>query len=156
MNGVHFLHADKHLSFYKLALSFLVEVARHVQSNRNRKLVIFLQHLKKKVLQLPLFSIVIQNIHNYILRGSSHVCCYLLLFLIFLRVQVWENVLKINFSVNTLAWSCRSAYFWIKKAFIVKGSFEVTLIRNIWKTWNKFRRFLKFFSPNLVVDKREC
>ena len=29
-NGVHFLHADKHQSFYKLALSFLMKVARHV------------------------------------------------------------------------------------------------------------------------------
>ena len=40
-NEVHFLHADKHQSFYKLAL-FLMEVARHVQSNQNGKLVIFL------------------------------------------------------------------------------------------------------------------
>ena len=32
MDGVHFLHADKHLCFYKLALSFLMEVTRHVQS----------------------------------------------------------------------------------------------------------------------------
>ena len=29
-NVVHFLHADKHQSFYKLALLFLMEVARHV------------------------------------------------------------------------------------------------------------------------------
>ena len=29
-NGVHFLHANKHQSFYKLALSFLMEDARHV------------------------------------------------------------------------------------------------------------------------------
>ena len=27
-DGVHFLHADKHQSFYKLALSYLMEVAR--------------------------------------------------------------------------------------------------------------------------------
>ena len=27
--GVHFLHTDKHQSFYKLALSILMEVARH-------------------------------------------------------------------------------------------------------------------------------
>ena len=34
MDGVHFSHADKHLSFYKLALLFLLEVlvTRHVQS----------------------------------------------------------------------------------------------------------------------------
>ena len=42
-----FLHADKHHSFYKLALSFFMEVARFVQSNQ-KKLVIFLQFIKKK------------------------------------------------------------------------------------------------------------
>ena len=31
-NGVYFFHVEKHQSFYKLALSFLMEVARHVQS----------------------------------------------------------------------------------------------------------------------------
>ena len=29
-DGVHFLHADKHQCFYKLALSFLMEIDRHV------------------------------------------------------------------------------------------------------------------------------
>ena len=47
-DGVYFLHADKHESFYKLALSFLMEWSRHVQSTQNRKLVKFLQYLKKK------------------------------------------------------------------------------------------------------------
>ena len=55
MEGVHFLHADKHLSFYKLALSFLVDVIRHVQSTQNRKLVMFLQYLQKKY-QKSLYS----------------------------------------------------------------------------------------------------
>ena len=32
-NRVHFLYANKHQNFYKLALLFLMEVARHVQSN---------------------------------------------------------------------------------------------------------------------------
>ena len=45
---VHFLHADKHESLYKLALSFLMEVARHVQSTQNRKLVIFLQYIDEE------------------------------------------------------------------------------------------------------------
>ena len=40
---VNFLHADKHQSFYKLPLSFLMEVARRVQSTQNWKMVIFLQ-----------------------------------------------------------------------------------------------------------------
>ena len=61
-NGVYFLHADKHQNFYKLTLSFLMEVARHVQSTQNRKLVKFLQYIKKNVLQLLLCSIVMQNI----------------------------------------------------------------------------------------------
>ena len=59
---VDFLHADKHQSFDKLALSFLMEVTRHVQSTQNRKLVIFLQYIKKKVSKLLLRSIVMQNI----------------------------------------------------------------------------------------------
>ena len=54
MEGVQFLHADKHLSFYKLSLSFLVEVTRHVQSTQNKKLVMFLQYLKKSINSLIL------------------------------------------------------------------------------------------------------
>ena len=41
--GVHFLHADKHLSLYKL-----VELTRHVQSTQKRNLVIFLQYPQKR------------------------------------------------------------------------------------------------------------
>ena len=57
-NGVNYLHADKHESFYKLALSFLTETTKYVQSTQNRKMVIFSQYFKKKVLQLLLCSIV--------------------------------------------------------------------------------------------------
>ena len=57
-----FLPADKHQSFYKLALSFLMEVARCVQSTQNKTLVLFLQYLKKKVSQLLTCSIVMRNI----------------------------------------------------------------------------------------------
>ena len=59
--GVHFLHASEHQIFYKLALSFLMEAARHVQSTQNRRLVMF----AAKVLQLLLCSIVIQNIQIF-------------------------------------------------------------------------------------------
>ena len=38
-NGVHFMHADKHQNCYKLVLLFLMEVAGHVQSTQNKKLV---------------------------------------------------------------------------------------------------------------------
>ena len=51
-NGGHFWHADKHQSFYKLVLSFLMEVTRHVQNTQYGKLVVFLQYIKKKLLQL--------------------------------------------------------------------------------------------------------
>ena len=48
-NGGYFWHADKRQSFYRLVLSFLMEVAIHVQITKNRKLVIFLEHIKKKL-----------------------------------------------------------------------------------------------------------
>ena len=65
-NGVHFLHADEHQSFFfKLALLFLMEVNRHIQSTQNRKLVIILQYIKKKVSQLLLCSIMMQNIQIF-------------------------------------------------------------------------------------------
>ena len=51
--------------FYKLAFSFLMEVARRVQGTQNRKLVIFLRYLKKKLLPLLLSSIVRQNIQIF-------------------------------------------------------------------------------------------
>ena len=41
-NGVHFLQADKPQRFFKFALSFLMEVARHAESTQN-KLITFLQ-----------------------------------------------------------------------------------------------------------------
>ena len=51
-NGGYFWLAVKRQSFYKLVLSFLVEVARHIQNTQNRKLIIFLQCIKKKLSQL--------------------------------------------------------------------------------------------------------
>ena len=51
--------------FYKLAFSFLMEVARRVQGTQNRKLVIFLRYLNKKLLPLLLSSIVRQNIQIF-------------------------------------------------------------------------------------------
>ena len=54
--GGHFWHADKCQSFYKLVLSFLMEVVRHVQNIQNRKLVIFVQYIKKNLSQLLLMQ----------------------------------------------------------------------------------------------------
>ena len=47
-NGVHFLHEDKHQSFYNLTLLFLMKATTHAQSTQNRKLVIFLQYILSK------------------------------------------------------------------------------------------------------------
>ena len=63
-NGGHFWYADKHQSFYQLVLSFLMVVARHVQNTQNRKLVTFLQYIKK-IVTTALCPIVIQNIHIF-------------------------------------------------------------------------------------------
>ena len=60
-----FLHGNKRQSFYKLALSLLKEATRHVQITQNRKLVTFLQYIKKKLLQLLLCSTVMQNIQKF-------------------------------------------------------------------------------------------
>ena len=54
-----------------------MEVARHVQSTKNRKLVIFLQYIKKTV--AIVFALYCDAKHSDILRGSGHVRCYLFL-----------------------------------------------------------------------------
>ena len=75
-NGFHFLHADKHQSFYKLGLSFLMEVVRHVQSTQNMKLVIFLEYIIKSV--TTVFVFYCDAKHSDVLRGSTHVHCHFL------------------------------------------------------------------------------
>ena len=69
-----FLHGVKHQSFYKLGLMFLMELTKYVQSTKNRKLVIFLQYIKR-VSQLLLCSLVMQNTHIFY---GHQVYCYLL------------------------------------------------------------------------------
>ena len=75
-NGGHFWYADKHQGFYKVVLSILMEVTRHVQNILNMMLVIFLQYIKK--ICCYWFVLYCYAKHSDILRGSSHVCCYLL------------------------------------------------------------------------------
>ena len=57
-NGVHFLPAGKQQSFNNLALMFLIKVARHVKSTKDRTLIIFFQYIKQKVSKLLFRSIV--------------------------------------------------------------------------------------------------
>ena len=63
------------MEFSKLALSFFMEVSRHVQSTQNRKLVKFLQYVKKS--NVTAFVSHCDAKHSDTLQGSSHVCCYL-------------------------------------------------------------------------------
>ena len=63
-NGGDIWHADKRQSFFKLVLSFLKKVARQVQNTRNKKLVVFLQYIKK-IVTTALCSIVMQNIQIF-------------------------------------------------------------------------------------------
>ena len=77
------MYADKHQNFYKLVLFFLMEVARDAKSTQNRKLVKFLQYIKKNVLQRLLCSIVMQNIQ--LLYGVS---------VMFIATCFWVVVVK--------------------------------------------------------------
>ena len=52
------MHAGKKQSFYNLALMFLIKVARHVKSTKDRTLIILFQYIKKKVSKLLFRSIV--------------------------------------------------------------------------------------------------
>ena len=62
---VDFLHGDKHQSFNKLALFFLMGVAKLVQNTQNTNSVIFLKYTKKKEWQILFCSIVMQNIQIF-------------------------------------------------------------------------------------------
>ena len=63
-------------SFYKLALSFLMEVTSIVQNTQNRKMVIFLQCIETIVWQLCFFSIVMQNIQIFYGDPVIFVTCF--------------------------------------------------------------------------------
>ena len=56
------------VQYVKLAFSFLMEVARHVQSTQNRKLVMFLQYLQEKTVATA-FVIYCEAKHSDILLG---------------------------------------------------------------------------------------
>ena len=94
-NRVHFLYADEHQSFYKLELSFLMEVARHVLCTQSRKLVTFMPNIQKKVSQMLLCSIVMQNIQ------------------IFMWIQSCSSLLAIyvKMEVSSVAYLCHGVFF---------------------------------------------
>ena len=67
-----------------------MEVTRHVQSTHNRKLVIFLQYLKKKIATAFVFYYVAK--HSDTLRGSSRVHFYLLLVKLVVAIKKTDNI----------------------------------------------------------------
>ena len=96
------MHSDKHQSLYKLALSFFVEVGKHVQ-NIQKKLIIFLQFIKKK--EETAFVFYCEAKHSHILRGSSHVCCYLFLSVtIFSMITTLFDVVSCIFKLKDFNW----------------------------------------------------
>ena len=100
--------------FLQVGIILFDEVARHVQGSQNRKLVLFLQHVTKKVSQLLLCSIkevpplfCCDAKHSDILRGSSHVRCYLL-FLILLAKVSWDSIFDYLCHSFTFFWLCEN------------------------------------------------
>ena len=92
-NGGHFWHADECRSFYKLVLTFLMEVARHVQNTQNRKLVIFLLYIKKNFRNYFVFCCDAK--HSDVLRGSSHVLCYLQAVILFVFLALISHLILV-------------------------------------------------------------
>ena len=105
-NGSHFWHTDKRQGFNKLVLFFLKELARHVQNTQNRKLVVFLQYIKKSCRDC--FVLYWDTKHSDIWQGSSHVCCYIfssviLCFSFFMPSKMAQNLITtINHILDVL------------------------------------------------------
>ena len=96
-NGGHFWHADRRQSFYKLLLSFLMEVTRHVQKAQNRKLEIFLQNIEKNCCNCFVLQLLGYKTFTYFTGGQS---CSLLL-LPSKTAQVLKNLMLILHKTKT-------------------------------------------------------
>ena len=115
-NGVHFLPAGKQQSFNNLALMFLIKVARHVKSTKDRTLIIFFQYIKKKVskllfrsivmLQGPVMFVITCCLNHDILIGRYSVHCndknYLLVIILH---QASKAALRKKCPYSELFWS---------------------------------------------------
>ena len=162
-----FLHTNKHQSFYKLALLFLMKVARHVQSTLNRKFLIFLQYIKKKVLHFLLCSIVMQNIQMFY-RSPVMIVVTCYFYLLFLRVTAPVRSLNTNtmtwYWCHDMTWHSSFVVSWV----LISSLYPQCLILScevylIWleKCISLYMRFFcepsqgiyKFFSYNTVQSR---
>ena len=97
-NGGHICHANKRQSFYKLALSFLMEVTIHVQNTQNLKFVIFLQYILQKIVSTVFYC---DAKHSDILWWFIHGCCCLFCIIIKLhKLQLYRALLNKNNSLS--------------------------------------------------------
>ena len=119
-NGVYFLHADKHQSFYKLGLLFLMEVARYVESTRNRKLVLFLHYILRKECRSCFSALLWYKTIRYFMGLQS---CLLLL--VSLHSQTVEIVCLNNaiqrLNSNYVERSCQFCWLCSKLMFFKKS-----------------------------------
>ena len=93
-----------------------MEVARYVQGIQNRKLVTFLQYIKKKVLQLLFCSIVMQNIQIFLEGRIMFIvtCCSFFSFCILDCCYEVDVISKFNIhSLNT----CMFSFYWCSTVF---------------------------------------
>ena len=94
-----------------MGLLFLIAVARYVLGIKNRKLVTFLQYITKRVSQLVLCSIVMQNIHIYFMGFQS---C--LLILVSLHSETVE-IFCLNPAILIAGRSCHLCFVYSKLDF---------------------------------------
>ena len=124
---VHFLHAEEHKSYYKLALSFLMEVVRHVQGTQNRKLVIFLQD--NKMSQLLLCSVVMQNILifyggpvMFVVTCFLSFCHHIVFYPVYCSPLKLLQIIKSNFLHFLCCW-----LVWLSSSFVLILLFMISI-----------------------------
>ena len=123
-----------------MALLCLMEVVRHIQRTQSRKLVIFLQYIKKKMLQLFL-CVYCDAKYSEILRGSFvfivtwYLCWY--------GITTWKSILIWRKSWKIINnWNNPAYTWWI---FLVH---TVQLIKKIKKQfWQKY-----WLHENIFID----
>ena len=139
-NGGHFWHADKSLSFYKLVLSFLREVAIHVQNAENRKLVIFSQYIKKNCQKTKCDTGLKWANHEECFKKllDYWYCVFYQGFLsIHIHFWIWNTTHKMKFFLKSFFSKCekirgKKSLTWNTSFFCIVEIIKLTFVWNIW------------------------